>query len=384
MHNRDNHGGGKMLENQRLRAFRVACGFLTISPLLACGSGDPGDEAPHSEVLAASASAVSKPSLSEWKRTATSSRPPKAGCFKKTYPSTAWAEFPCAKPARSGSSQAHAPHATTGTAHTNLSPAGAGNAGDGYDWFAHVAGSTVQIIDGSFSTNNIQWEQDPDYSNVPDSYCIQINSNLFYSPQCGSYSNCVGWQQYEYSSKYVNNGSGGLFMEYWLFNYPPAGSNNCPEGWAVWDSPTCHLVGDVATLPAIAAADLGSVEIRALANPPAFEETADWVELYDGTTQTWYGTGAEAQVLSLYQAWNQVEFNVVGDWNGTEAQFNTGASISVSGDITLATTPGGSWLSCDMNSNGGATAEYNNLNLSSTCPVTQGSSDGYFQFSESD
>ena len=302
------------------------------------------------------------------------------GVLRSTYPSTAWVDLPCVKPTRSGGSQGHAPDGVIAAVRAHATRSGAGNAGDGNDWFAHVSGSTVQDIDGTLSTSNIQWEDDPNYSNVPDSYCIQINSNLFYSPQCGSYSDCVGWQQYEYSSKYVNNGSGGLFMEYWLFNYPPAGSNNCPDGWSVWDTTTCHLVGGVASLSAIPATDLGSVEIRAVAN----ERTADWIEFYDPTAQTWYANSADATVLSLYEEWNQIEFNVVGDWNGTEAEFNTGAAITVSGSITLTTNPGGTWLTCDTNNYGGATAEYNNLTLSNSCTISQGSADGTFQFSESD
>jgi hypothetical protein len=80
--------------------------------------------------------------------------------------------------------------------------------------------------------------------------------------------------------------------------------------------------------------------------------------------------------LYISQVWNTGEFNVVGDAGGSEAEFNSGASITAN----LAVSDGSSRApSCVADS--GTTGESNNLNLGS-CTASGGSTPS-IQFTES-
>lgn len=377
----------------------LACGIavkcsVAISLLTACGSApsrDGEELGTQSELLAApgagsgSVSVSGTPSLADWQRATKSTRPPTAGCFSISYPSQAWTSVQCATPPISGGSQGGstgvaAPSSDLAVPSSGVESNG-GNGGNGNDWFAYVTGSKIQDVAGIFPlTDNLQSEYDPQYNNRPNAYCLQINSNRFYSPACGSYLNCLGWQQFEYSSTQL----GGVFMEYWMYNYPPAGSNNCPSGWSTFNSTTCHLVSEVNPVPLQVITSLNSMELFGSAQDPEFDEPLDMVWLYaDGT---YYAIVENAATLSLYQNWSYAEFNVVGDWNSTEAVFNSGTLITVQSQITPITYPGGNWLTC-QHSAPWYTLEYNNLTLGTLCSANQGSSSdptGYIQFSEHD
>ena len=183
-------------------------------------------------------------------------------------------------------------------------------------------------------------------------------------------------------------------MEYWLFNYPPAGSNNCPSGLVNWvnlgtaasASTTCHGESSVTTVPVQPITSLGSMELWAAANAlvadPSSVVRADIVTLCVGAT---CNSAQAPNVLSLYQGWSSEEFNVVGDWNLTEADFNVGTAITVHAKISPVSFPPGDWLSCTGNGVTGVTGEFNNLNLSPTCITNYGSPDvpeGYVEFTE--
>jgi hypothetical protein len=368
---------------------------VAVSMLVACGSSDStGPEAlTQSESPAASDGVANRQSLEEWKRGIRSTRPPKAGCFSITYPAKAWDEVQCAPPpSRDALAMkdgvalpGHGALARAGV-DRSTAPQGGGDVGDGTDWFAYASGSAIQDVVGSFpSVSGILSESDPDFSGDPaNAYCLQINSNFFHSPLCGSYTDCLGEQQFEYSTTTV----GGVFLEYWLVNYPPAADNNCPSGWSASNSTTCHQVSEVNPVPVQPVSNLGNLVLNASAKDPEFEVALDAVWLDTGGS-TVYAMIQDATTLSLYQSWSEAEFNVVGDWDKTEAVFDVGlfgGSITVQSEITPVSYPGGTWLDCSTSTAGGFTDEYNNLDLSSTCNTNQGSSSnptGSIQFTES-
>ena len=361
------------------RLYWRICAALAASTLVGCGAGagNPDPSNAQSDIAVASSAATSKPALQAWRRASVSTPPPTKGCFSKSYPSTTWTPVPCSStPHKRASRSPAAPAMGPRSPKANTSSQMGGIAGNGTDWFAEVSGTTVQGVNGSFpSTSNITSEYDPQYSNRADSYELQINSNAFASPWCTGYSGCFGWQQFEYSSEEV----GGVFIEYWLFNYPPAGTNSCPNGLNVWDSTTCHLIGSVTPVPAAPATELGDMELVVESNAAPRYSGQDWTAVFIGEDA--YASSADASMLSLYQDWTEVEFNVVGDFNATEAVFNAGASITANVLIGTATSPGGTWLSC-THSWSEATGEYNNLTLSATCDADQ--TGQYIQFTESD
>jgi hypothetical protein len=85
-----------------------------------------------------------------------------------------------------------------------------------------------------------------------------------------------------------------------------------------------------------------------------------------------------ANILNLYQQWKLAEFNMVGFTNGSQAQFNSGTSITVQN--VLADQKGNAIAPSAPCPNDGQTGESNNLNLGA-CSV-DGSS-GKITFPES-
>ena len=71
-----------------------------------------------------------------------------------------------------------------------------------------------------------------------------------------------------------------------------------------------------------------------------------------------YSITAKDSVLDISSVWRESEFNVVGNGNGSRANFNRGSSIIVT--IVLAD---GSTSAPTCVLNGGTTGETNNLNL---------------------
>jgi hypothetical protein len=89
-----------------------------------------------------------------------------------------------------------------------------------------------------------------------------------------------------------------------------------------------------------------------------------------------YSVSASDHVVDLATGWNQSEFNIIGDGNGSAADFNTGSHITV----RVATTDGSTTApACEPNA--GTTGETNNLNLHK-CTGTGGTSP-HIQFTES-
>ena len=281
----------------------------------------------------------------EWQKAMLKQGLPKKGCFNASYPDAAWTEVPCAVAPQIPYLPTH------GTA-----PATVGN---GTDFSAQVSGSTyISSAVGSFPrTTNVTSESDGGFSNK---FSLQINSGFFATTACdsaGDPASCKGWQQFIYSTT-----SAAAFMQYWLLNYTSS-TVTCPAGWNTYRS-GCWKNSSAAAVPAQTITNLGNLDLTG----QAVSAGNDTVTM--SVSGTLYSTNGADSVLNLASGWQAAEFNIVGDGDGAEAVFNTGATIRVLTSIDDGTTNA---PSCSPT---GYTGETNSLTLGNSCCPTGGTSPG--------
>jgi hypothetical protein len=120
--------------------------------------------------------------------------------------------------------------------------------------------------------------------------------------------------------------------------------------------------------PQLAIADLSTFKVTGTANA-----TKDSV-VFTGESIAYTTTGSDA-VVDVSTDWTQSEFNIIGDGNGSEADFNAGSLIQVWIHVYNGTTNA---PTCAKNA--GTTAETNNLTLAAC--VTSGGANPYILFNE--
>jgi len=272
----------------------------------------------------------------EWRKALLKQGLPKKGCFKASYPDTAWTEVPCTVAPQIPYIPTH------GTPHEMV--------GDGTDFSAQVSGSTyVSSAVGSFPrTTNVTSESDNGFSNR---FSLQINSSFFTTTACnpaGTPVTCKGWQQFIYSTT-----SAAAFMQYWLLNYTSS-TVPCPAGWNTYKT-GCWKNSSAAAVPAQPISNLGNLDLTGQAT----DAGDDTVTMSVGGAL--YSTNGADSVLNLASGWQAAEFNIIGDGDGAEAVFNAGATIRVLASIDNGTTKP---PSCSPT---GYTGETNNLTLGNTC-----------------
>ena len=184
---------------------------------------------------------------------------------------------------------------------------------------------------------------------------------------CKSHSGCTVWQQFIYSPDYSTKGKAAVFIQYWLLGY---GGSSCPSGFGSDGEGDCYKNSSAVTAPDVPATQLANLKISGTATTSG----NDTVVFTNGTTA--YTLSAKDSVLDLASAWDQTEFNVVGNAGGSDAVFNSGSSITVN----LAVSDG-STAKPTCAANAGSTGESNNLNLG-TCTATGGTSPS-IKFTES-
>jgi hypothetical protein len=284
------------------------------------------------------------------------------GCFRADYPEREWKKVPC----------------TTAPLHPYVprSRTGPDTVGGGADYAAQMPGTLpITYSEGSFAGAFVGSESD----GTANTYSLQLNTNHFSTAACGGESGCVGWQQYVYQNN-AGNSTGLLFMQYWLLNYP----SNCPAGYTYYPGAAdtlagCYMNSAAVDVPLQAIANLGLLTLSGYAASGG----ADEAQLY--ANGSLYSTSGLDGVLDLAvgDAWTSAEFNVVGLDNATEATFSSGTSLVVNTVISngQSTTPIPNCLS-----NGGTTAETNNLSLAPVCcpypASTYGSPYPYIYFQE--
>ncbi|HEY4749521.1 MAG TPA: hypothetical protein VIH60_03940 [Steroidobacteraceae bacterium] len=256
-----------------------------------------------------------------WRAVIRNTPVPGGGCFHVSYPDVAWQRVECkeAKP------RVH--HASRRPA--ILAPA---YVGDNNDW---IAGSTQGLIieahghfflSGVTSETNVTTNSSPSGAITgPNDYSLQINTNRAYTSACEGHVNCTVWQQFIYATN-SQQGESYLFMQYWLYNW----GNNCPSNWwhPTGDTVDCYTNSqEIVTSTVIPVTDLGNVMLQGWASPTNGTDFNDCVFLdYGGE---WFNAVCAASVLDIGSVWTHAEFNVVGDLDSTQAQFNPGSQITV-------------------------------------------------------
>ncbi len=271
-----------------------------------------------------------------WRATIEQTPTAAEGCFRASYPSTRWSQVACKQaPARPFLPRRGRLGRTVG---------------DGDDYAAGSAGLTSQATGAFPKVTGVTSETGLAGAN---DYSLQLNSNFMLTAACGGSgnANCIGWLQYVYSSGYQV-----AFMQYWLINY----GSPCPKGgWMAYGG-DCYKNSAAVSAPQVAITGLSKLKMTG----KAVSGGNDFLTFTsDGEA---YRTSGKDSVVYLAAAWNASEFNIIGDGDGSAANFNSGSSVTV--QISLldgSTAP----PTCEVNA--GTTAETNNLNLKN-CAVAGG------------
>jgi hypothetical protein len=317
-----------------------------------------------------------------WQKDLRHVRMPGRGCFHTSYPSLTWHAAKCGT-----ASKVPFPHARPGKTATHAGPAQVG--GTGGDYVATTPGLITEAT-GTFSDVSSGISETGQIAAAgtayPDGFSLQLNANPFSTPLCsGGGSGCVGWQQflYEYGNSGSNPASTPLVeMQYWLLDYTSTTSSKCPStSWTYFagsndTDPGCYMNSKPYDVPAVTAGDLASTSLSGAA---AWSEDDD-VELQVGSAI--YGVDASDSVLDLAAGWDQTEWGVFGDGTSSagvpsEADF-TSSNTSLIAQTAIEDSSGPPTVSCGT---GSFTAEYNNLNFTTT-PAVSGDSGAMLMASE--
>jgi hypothetical protein len=296
-----------------------------------------------SACLAASAQAATSDTErlhQNWRAAIAHTAAPGKGCFTAHYPLTVWKQVGCV----TAPNRPYLPRSGAGSAQTT---------GDGNDYAAVTASLTSAAV-GSFpKAKKLLSETD----GGPNVYSLQLNSNFMSNDTaCAASfnpSNCLGWEQFVYSSS-----SRASFMQYWLIHYT-GGTVHCPSGWLSF-SDDCFKNSAAVSVPLQAIKELPNMSISGTA-------VHGGIDTFVTTTATQaYTTTGQDSVVFLADGWHESEFNVVGDGGGSAATFNAGASLTVRIDLTDGTKKKPVCQADD-----GTTGETNNLNLGA-CKAAKG------------
>jgi hypothetical protein len=372
----------------------IAIGLASAVAASAWGAELPDAVAGASAGNAATDRAVDPESAARanWRKLMTQNSAPATGCFHASYPSLLWEKVAC----KTGQPRVHPTHIEP----TDGAPETVGGTGSdtgivNNDWVAHATGLITQAI-GGFYTSNVTSEngvgvpQNGDGGILgPNEYSIQLNTNdLESTSACAGHNGCHVWQQFIYATDYSGPGEAEVFMQYWLLHWELQcttsvttncchyGAFCCPNsGWTQWNTTTnivnCYANSFRSPAPDVPITDLENLTLEGSATAGGIDTVA--LSYYDSEV---YSTGFPDYVLDISSVWNKAEFNVLGNGDGSRADFNRGASITVQLDLLDGSTSAPNCLA-----NGGTTGESNNLNAGAC--TSSGGAIPYIQFTES-
>jgi hypothetical protein len=302
----------------QLSVRRMACVALAAG-LVGIGSFSTATAATSAEEAEAQAHEA-------WREAIALTEVPHEGCFHAAYPHKQWESVACGV----APNREFRPHKA----------AAGGTVGDGDDYAAGVTGLLSSSV-GSFpKVTGVTSEKNMGRANE---YSLQLNSNFMNTAACDG-PDCLSWLQFIYST---GDTEAAVFMQYWLINY----GTPCPSGWFT-DAPDCYTNSASVPAPNQTVAQLENLKLAGSA-------VLGGLDTVTFTTETdAYGATGPDTVVDLATGWNQSEFNIIGNGNGSEARFNAGSHI----EVKIAVSDG-SRSAPTCVSNGGTTAETNNLTL---------------------
>ena len=321
----------QMIHLPRIFRIAIAAGVLSAS-LTFAGEVAGGAEARNQEI---------------WREAIAQTEVPAEGCFQASYPSLTWNQVECAV----------APNIPYTPRRGQMSQ----TVGNGNDYAAEVTTGLIKKTVGSFpKVTGVKTETGALGAN---DYSLQLNSNFMNTAACNGASNpakCLDWEQFVYASGYDV-----AFMQYWLINW----NKTCPSGWFSYSN-DCYTNSSAVTVPQEAITKLKTLKLSGAAKKGGIDTL---VCTAGGHA---YSTTGSDSVVDLATAWTESEFNIIGDGNGSAADFNSGSSVTVKVAVSNGTKNAPTCAS-----NAGTTGETNNLNLGS-CSGTGGASP-YIEFIES-
>jgi hypothetical protein len=335
---------------------RVVALLLALPVLtLACADSAFAQGQPSGPVPAPPTTSPSAETLKNWGNGMVKVPPPavaapNGGCFTATYPNVQWQEVPCAQ----GVTVPPFPPVPGRTP----SAGEAFTVGGGVDPTPGVTSGSISTAVGSFDSVSGVTSITGEFG--ADDYSLQLNSHTFSSPVCsgaGTPAECVGWQQFVFSNLGCNNGTVPCtFMQYWLIHW---GSTTCPAsgGWMFFNNggdDECYTNSSILATPQQTIANLGNLSVTGMAVSGGLDT------LVASTGATLYAVQNSDSQLGLAGNWTAIEYNIVGDGNGTESTFNPGASLVVRASVDNGTTSAPTCVSASFE---GYTAETNNLYL---------------------
>jgi hypothetical protein len=322
----------QLIHLPRIARIAIAAGVLSAASLAFAGEAVDDTEARNQET---------------WREAILQTEVPAEGCFHASYPSLAWNKMECAVAPNIPYTPRRGPISET--------------VGNGLDYAAEVTTGLINKTIGSFpKVTRVKTETGLLGAN---DYSLQINSNFMNTSACNGAldpAKCLDWEQFVYSSGYD-----AAFMQYWLINW----NNPCPGGWFSYSS-DCYTNSAAVTVSQEAITKLKTLKLSGSAKKGGIDTL-----VFTVGKQAYSTTGSDS-VVDLATAWKESEFNIIGDGNGSEANFNSGSSVTVKVAVSNGTKNAPTCAS-----NAGTTGETNNLNLGS-CAGTGGSSP-YIEFIES-
>jgi hypothetical protein len=283
-----------------------------------------------------------------WREAIAQTAVPAEGCFHASYPSLEWSKVECTV----APNVPYTPRSGRRISQT---------VGDGNDYAAEVTSGLISETIGSFA--KVKGVKTETGLLGPNDYSLQLNSNFMNTATCNGARNpaqCLDWEQFVYSSGYEE-----AFMQYWLINY----DNRCPSGWFSYSN-DCYTNSNAVSAPLEVITELKKLKLSGSAKNGGTDTL-----VFSVGTEAYSTTGSDS-VVDLATAWTESEFNIIGDGDGSEANFNSGSSITVKVAVSNGTKNAPTCAS-----DAGTTGETNNLNLGS-CSV-KGGAKPYIEFIES-
>jgi hypothetical protein len=263
------------------------------------------------------------------------------GCFHAAYPSNEWQAVTCLKAPKLPYVPVHGTRIRSNAV------------GDGTDFSAQTS-TLLSSAEGSF----ISFSGVTSIGAATGPFSLQLNSNFFTTPACSGIAGCQGWQQFVFVAPGTSNpaASGLGFIQYWLVNY----GGTCPQGYISYAGTDCYLTqvgGTAISIPNPTLAQVSQLGVIGAATSGGTDT------LIVSTGNDLYALTEADSILTLSQGWNTAEFNILGNANGNQVNFNSNATIVVKTSVDGGTTTAPSCI------NQGYTGETNNLTLDLCCPI---------------